>query len=50
MPLKAILYVTLGILSLATVYLVVGDEVGTLLWFLFYVSSGFKVFEGKREE
>jgi hypothetical protein len=46
---KVILYVLLGIVSLATVHVVVGDEVGTLLWFLFYASSGFKVFEGKRK-
>jgi len=46
---KVILYVLLGIVSLATVHVVVGDEVGTLLWFLFYVSSGLKVFEGKRK-
>ena len=46
---KVILYVMLGILSLAMVHVLVGDEVGTLLWFLFYASSGFKVFEGKRK-
>ena len=45
---KVILYVTLGLLSLAAFHVLVGDTAGTLIWFLFYTSCGFKLFEGKR--
>jgi len=46
---KVILYVTLGILSLAAVHVLIGDTAGTLIWFLFYTSIGFKLFEGKQK-
>ena len=45
---KVILYETLGILSLAAFHFLVGDTAGTLIWFLFYTSIAFKLFEGKR--
>jgi len=48
---KILLYLTLGALSVATVYwLLNGDLEALLVWILFYGSSGFKVFEGKQEE
>ena len=46
---KVILYVALGILSLAAFHVLVGDTAGTLIWFLFYTSIGFKLFEEKRK-
>ena len=46
---KVILYVTLGILSLAAFHVLVGDTAGTLIWFLFYNSCGAKLFEEKRK-
>lgn len=46
---KFLLYLSLGILSAATIYWLLEDLGALTIWILFYGSSGFQLFEGKRE-